>query len=199
MAGVFGEAVALTAARVGAIEVVVPAVPRLADTVKTAVASWRMPARVVTDPAEKDAAFRTARAALTKSGTSTLELAVAGIPMVAAYKVPLFEEAIARLFIKAPEHHPGQSGSGRKRRAGVPAAGFQARTACRRPDAAIDRYAGAAAAGSRPSPGSTASWRSARARPVTAPQPWCSIAPAPLTNRNAKQWYRGRQRRNLPH
>jgi lipid-A-disaccharide synthase len=100
MAGVFGEAVALTAARVGAIEVVVPAVPRLADTVKTEVASWRTPARVVTDPAEKDAAFRTARAALTKSGTSTLELAVAGIPMVAAYKVPLFEEAIARLFIK---------------------------------------------------------------------------------------------------
>jgi lipid-A-disaccharide synthase len=41
-----------------------------------------------------------ARAALTKSGTSTLELAVAGVPMIAAYKVPLFEEAIARLLIK---------------------------------------------------------------------------------------------------
>ena len=100
MAGVFGEAVALTASRVGSIEVVVPAVPRLTDTVKTEVASWRIPARVVTDPTEKDAVFRTARAALTKSGTSTLELAVAGIPMVAAYKVPLFEEAIARLFLK---------------------------------------------------------------------------------------------------
>jgi lipid-A-disaccharide synthase len=100
MAGVFGEAVALTASRVGSIEVVVPAVPRLTDTVKTEVASWRIPARVVTDPTEKDAVFRTARAALTKSGTSTLELAVAGVPMVAAYKVPLFEEAIARLFLK---------------------------------------------------------------------------------------------------
>jgi lipid-A-disaccharide synthase len=35
---------------------------------------------------EKRAAFRIARAALAKSGTSTLELALAGIPMVAAYR-----------------------------------------------------------------------------------------------------------------
>ncbi len=72
MAGVFGEAVALVAERAGGLEVVVPAVPRLADTVKAAVASWQIPARVVTELGEKDAAFRAARAALTKSGTSTL-------------------------------------------------------------------------------------------------------------------------------
>lgn len=99
LAGIFGEAVALAAKRAGALDVVVPAVPRLADTVKAAVASWPIPARVVTDPDEKDAAFRAARAALTKSGTSTLELAVAGVPMVAAYKVPLLEEVIARRLI----------------------------------------------------------------------------------------------------
>ena len=51
---------------------------------------------------DKDAAYRTARAALTKSGTSTLELALAGIPMAAAYKVPLFEELIARVLITTP-------------------------------------------------------------------------------------------------
>lgn len=100
MAGVFSEAAARVAERAGELEVVVPSVPRLADMVKAAVASWSIPARVVTDPDEKDAAFRAARAALTKSGTSTLELAVAGIPMVAAYKVPLFEEAVGRLLIK---------------------------------------------------------------------------------------------------
>ena len=100
MASLFGAAAALVADRVGRMEVVVPAVPRLVGMVKTAVASWRVPARVVSEPSEKDAAFRAARAALTKSGTSTLELAVAGIPMVAAYKVPLFEEVIARLLIK---------------------------------------------------------------------------------------------------
>ena len=36
---------------------------------------------------EKRAAFRIARAALAKSGTVTLELALAGVPMVAAYRV----------------------------------------------------------------------------------------------------------------
>lgn len=100
MAGIFGEAVALAAERVGALEVVVPAVPRLMDVVTAAVASWRIPARVVSEAGEKDAAYRMARAALAKSGTSTLELAVAGVPMVAAYKVSLLEELAAHLLIK---------------------------------------------------------------------------------------------------
>jgi lipid-A-disaccharide synthase len=99
MAGVLGESVALVAKRVGALEVVVPAVPRLADMVRAAVALWPVTARVVTDAGEKDAVFRVARAALTKSGTSTLELAMAGIPMIGAYKVPLLEEAVGRLLI----------------------------------------------------------------------------------------------------
>ena len=64
MANVFGAAVALTAARVGALEVVVPAVPWLANDVRAAVAAWRVPARVVVDADEKHAAYRTARAAL---------------------------------------------------------------------------------------------------------------------------------------
>ncbi len=100
MADVFGGAVALVAARTGPIEVIVPAIPRLADAVRAATASWRVPVRVVTLAVEKDAAFRTARAALSKSGTSTLELAVAGVPMVAAYKVSLLEEMIGRAFIR---------------------------------------------------------------------------------------------------
>jgi lipid-A-disaccharide synthase len=102
MAAVFGAAVGLVAKRVGALDVVVPAVPRLADTVRTVVAAWPVPARVVTDPSEKLAAFRRARAALTKSGTSTLELALAGIPMVAAYKLSLIEAAIGGLLIRVP-------------------------------------------------------------------------------------------------
>jgi len=102
MAPVFGAAVARVAEQFGDIEAVVPAVPRLADTVRAAVASWRVPTRVVTDASEKNEAFRTARAALTKSGTSTLELALAGVPMVAAYKVGLIEELAARLLINVP-------------------------------------------------------------------------------------------------
>ena len=102
MAPVFGAAMARVVEQFGGIEVVVPAVPRLADTVQAAVAFWGVPARVITDANEKHEAFRTARAALAKSGTSTLELALAGVPTVAAYKVALIEELAARLFVKVP-------------------------------------------------------------------------------------------------
>ena len=102
MTAIFGDAVSRVADRFGPLEIVVPAVPRLAARVEAAVAQWRMPVRIVTDPEQKHAAFRQARAALSKSGTSTLELALAGVPMVAAYKVPLIEEAVGRLLITAP-------------------------------------------------------------------------------------------------
>jgi lipid-A-disaccharide synthase len=45
----------------------------------------------VVGEAEKRAAFRIARAALAKSGTVTLELALAGVPMVTAYRVGAVE------------------------------------------------------------------------------------------------------------
>lgn len=99
MASVFGAAIARVAEQFGPVEVIVPAVPRLAEIVRAAVALWPVPARVVTDTEEKAEAFRSARAALSKSGTSTLELALAGVPMVAAYKVPLIEEIAGRLLL----------------------------------------------------------------------------------------------------
>jgi lipid-A-disaccharide synthase len=97
----FGESVGRVVGQTGPLEVIVPAVPHLADRVKAAVANWPVPARVVVDRDKKEAAFRIARAALTKSGTSTLELALAGIPMVAAYTVTLIEELIVRAFVTA--------------------------------------------------------------------------------------------------
>ena len=102
MAPVFGSAMARVVEQYGPLEAVVPAVPRLADAVRAAVAAWPIPARITTDPDEKHEAFRTARAALTKSGTSTLELALAGVPMVAAYKVSLLEEIVGSILIHAP-------------------------------------------------------------------------------------------------
>jgi lipid-A-disaccharide synthase len=100
LAALFGAAVGEVARRCAPLQVVVPAVPHLAATVGAAVAAWPVPARVVTSADEKHAAFRNARAALAKSGTSTLELALAGIPMVAAYKVSGLEELVGRTLIK---------------------------------------------------------------------------------------------------
>jgi lipid-A-disaccharide synthase len=102
LASVFGAAVGEIAARMEALEVVVPAVPRLADAVRAAVRSWPVPVRVVTDQEDKHACYRAARAALVKSGTSTLELALAGVPMVAAYKVSWLEAQVGRRMIRLP-------------------------------------------------------------------------------------------------
>jgi lipid-A-disaccharide synthase len=101
MAGIFGDAVARVAAQAGLLDIIVPAVPRLANAVRQAVERWPVSASVLTEADEKHAAFRSARAALTKSGTSTLELALAGVPMVAGYKVPWIEGVVGRLLISA--------------------------------------------------------------------------------------------------
>jgi lipid-A-disaccharide synthase len=102
MLPIFAEAIERLAARTGPIELVVPAVAHLGQHIRAVASAWPVPPRVVTNPAEKLAVFRTARAALAKSGTVTLELALAGIPMVTAYKVSQVEEFIARRMIRVP-------------------------------------------------------------------------------------------------
>ena len=102
MAGIFGQTIARVADRLGDLDVIVPTVPHLAQRVETACSQWTVRPRIVSDPAEKRAAFRTARAALAKSGTVTLELALAGVPMVTAYKVSLLEAIVGGLLIKVP-------------------------------------------------------------------------------------------------
>ncbi|HEY4406685.1 MAG TPA: lipid-A-disaccharide synthase [Xanthobacteraceae bacterium] len=104
---IFGEALALLAAGLHAAggrppAIVLPTLPHLRDRITAATAGWPLRPRIVVDLEAKQAAFRMARAALAKSGTVTLELALAGIPMVAAYKVSLIEEIVARIAIQVP-------------------------------------------------------------------------------------------------
>ena len=99
--GVFSDAVALVRDRLGSLEVVVATVPHLVDPIRTAMARWPLRARIVVESADKQAAFRTATVALAKSGTVTLELALAGVPMIAAYKVTALEYlAVGRGILK---------------------------------------------------------------------------------------------------
>jgi lipid-A-disaccharide synthase len=97
---VFADAVALVRDRLGPLEVVVPTVPLLVAPIAAATARWPTRPRIVVETAEKHAAFRIARAALAKSGTVTLELALAGVPMVAAYRVSWLEAIVGRRLIK---------------------------------------------------------------------------------------------------
>jgi len=93
---IFGQAIGQVAARVGAIDLVLPTVPHLLARVRDGVAGWPVQPRIVVEPAEKWAQFRKARAALAASGTVTLELALAGVPTVAAYRIPLIEYLVAQ-------------------------------------------------------------------------------------------------------
>jgi lipid-A-disaccharide synthase len=99
---VFGQTVALLAERCGPLEVVLPTVPNLVEQVRAEVAGWTVPPRVVVDQEEKWAAFRLARAALAASGTVTLELALAAIPTVVAYRASWFTELIYRTIVRVP-------------------------------------------------------------------------------------------------
>ena len=93
---IFGQAIALLRERYGMFELVLPTIPHLAPHVRDATARWAVKPRITVERADKQAAFRSARAALAKSGTVTLELALAGVPMVTAYRVTYLEAALMR-------------------------------------------------------------------------------------------------------
>jgi lipid-A-disaccharide synthase len=95
--GIFGAAIARLVGNVGPIELVVPTVPHRAAQVREATSGWTVTPRIAVKPAEKWSAFRNARAALAASGTVTLELALAGVPTVAAYRLQIIEAMVARL------------------------------------------------------------------------------------------------------
>ena len=102
----FGLAVAeLTAARardgLTKLKIVLPAVAHLSDEIADLAATWPVKAEIVVGEAAKFAAFRGAHAALAASGTVTLELALAGVPMVVAYRVEILIRMVKR-FLKAP-------------------------------------------------------------------------------------------------
>jgi len=98
---VFAATLERLADKIGAFDAVLPAVAHLEDEIRKRVETWRVRPFIISTEAEKFAAFRAARAALAASGTVTLELALARVPMVVAYKVSWLE-AQARHFISVP-------------------------------------------------------------------------------------------------
>ncbi|MFZ2159996.1 MAG: lipid-A-disaccharide synthase, partial [Bradyrhizobium sp.] len=88
---VFGKTLGLLQAQNVAFELILPTMPHLLEAVREGVESWPVQPRIVLGEQDKRAAFRIARAALAKSGTVTLELALSGVPMVTAYRTGALE------------------------------------------------------------------------------------------------------------
>jgi lipid-A-disaccharide synthase len=80
---------------VGALSIVAPVPVYLADAVRSTMTEAGLDALVIQDEAEKFDAFAAASAALAKSGTVTLELALSGVPTVIAYRINPLTHVIA--------------------------------------------------------------------------------------------------------
>ncbi len=97
----FGETVGRVRAAFGPLDVVLPAVGHLEEEIRRQAANWPVAPRIVVGESAKLAAFRQARVALAASGTVTLELALAAVPTVVAYKVTALEMRL-RFLVKVP-------------------------------------------------------------------------------------------------
>ncbi len=97
---ILGAALERLAGVVPNLRPVVPLADPVADPVRAATRNWAAEPLLVTDQQDKYDAFAASAAALTKSGTSTLELALAGVPMLVTYRINPLSAALARRLLK---------------------------------------------------------------------------------------------------
>jgi lipid-A-disaccharide synthase len=100
---VFGAALRLLGERLGPLELTLPTVPHVEAEVRALAADWATAPAIVVGEDAKRAAFRAGDAALAASGTVTLELALAELPHVLAYKL----DAIGRHLRRFVHVQPG--------------------------------------------------------------------------------------------
>jgi lipid-A-disaccharide synthase len=96
----FEDAVNILKAERPDLHVVVPAAPTVAEMVKARVAGWPHRAHVLEGEAAKHDAMKAATVALACSGTVTTELALAGVPMVIAYRLGPVTYALLKRLIR---------------------------------------------------------------------------------------------------
>jgi len=97
---IFGEALRIAEQRVPGLRPVVPVAPVVADAVRRGTGSWPVQPILTATLQDKHDAYAAASAALIKSGTSSLEMAVARIPHVVGYRLNPVTAAIMTHLIK---------------------------------------------------------------------------------------------------
>lgn len=97
---IFKETTALVQASVAELVVVIPVIGRSAEIVREHVKNWPLKVILIDGVAEKYDAMSASNVALAASGTVGLELALAKLPAVIAYKMHPFTAYIARKFVK---------------------------------------------------------------------------------------------------
>ena len=97
---VFREVLDRLAGGIPGLHVAVPTVGTVAGRVREVVTKWPWPVAVTLGEEEKQDAFAASRAALGASGTVALELALAGVPQVTAYRMNPATALIGRAVIR---------------------------------------------------------------------------------------------------
>jgi len=90
---VFGETIKELTEKLPELSVILPTLPKIEAELRKLIAQWSVKPLVVVGENEKWSAFSKADAALSASGTVSLELALCGIPTVLAYKADWFSRA----------------------------------------------------------------------------------------------------------
>ncbi len=98
-APVFGAALGLLLARHPGLRPVVPAAPAVRSALTPLLAGWPARPIILETAEERPDAFAAAAAALCKSGTSALELALGGVAMVIAYRLNPITGLVARRMV----------------------------------------------------------------------------------------------------
>ncbi len=96
----FGATLALLAPRYPGLVAVVPTLSHVAARVRAAAAGWAVPTLVTEGDAEKYDAFAASEVALAASGTVALELALARLPAVIAYRLNPLTVALYRRIVR---------------------------------------------------------------------------------------------------
>jgi lipid-A-disaccharide synthase len=96
----FREAVSRIGREVPGLVCLLPTVQHVAHYVHEHTRDWPAPLHIFESDTDKYAAFDAARAAIAASGTVTTELALAGTPMVVAYRLGALTYALVRPFVR---------------------------------------------------------------------------------------------------
>ncbi|WP_137931164.1 lipid-A-disaccharide synthase [Mesorhizobium comanense] len=91
----FGETMSMLRARGHRLRLLLPTVPHVADLVRSSVTKWDEKPEIIVESQRKWQAFGKADAALIASGTVSLELALAGVPMVSCYRLDPVARVVA--------------------------------------------------------------------------------------------------------
>lgn len=97
---VFEETIALLAKRLPDLHVVIPTVGSVRAAVQETTRAWPVPVTIVEGAEPRYTAFAASQAAIAASGTVAVELAVANLPAVIAYRVSPVTAFLARRLIR---------------------------------------------------------------------------------------------------